>query len=173
MLANRLKYILPAIISPTQSAFVPGRLITNNILVAYETLYTMHVRKKGKKGLIALKLYISKVYDWVEWPFLQGMMQKMGFPDKWIGWVMGCVTTPSSFILINGKPYGNINPSSSIHQGDPLSPYLFLLCVVGLTSLLTKVEHDGRIHGVSVCRKAPKISYLMFANDFFLFCRAT
>ena len=147
MLANRLKYILPAIISPTQSAFVPGRLITNNILVAYETLYTMHVRKKGKKGLIALKLYISKVYDWVEWPFLQGMMQKMGFPDKWIGWVMGCVTTPFSFILINGKPYGNINPSSSIHQGDPLSPYLFLLCVEGLTSLLTKVEHDGRIHG--------------------------
>ena len=89
MLANRLKQVLPAIISPTQIAFVPSRLIIDNILVAYETLHTMHVRKKGKKGLIALKLDISKAYDHIEWPFLQGMMQMMGFPDRWIGWVMG------------------------------------------------------------------------------------
>ena len=55
--------------------------------------------------------------------------------------MMGCVTTPSFSILINGKPYGNINPSKGIRQGDPLSPYLFLLCAKELTSLLTKVEH--------------------------------
>ena len=73
VLANRLKQILLAIISPIQSAFVPGRLITYNILVAYETLHTMHSRKKGKKGLLALKLDISKVYDWVEWTLLRHM----------------------------------------------------------------------------------------------------
>ena len=73
VLANRLKHILPAIISPTQSAFVPGRLITDNILVAYETLHTMRSRKKGKKGLLALKLDISKTYDWVEWTLLGHM----------------------------------------------------------------------------------------------------
>ena len=111
--------------------------------MAYETSYTMLVRKKGKKGSIALKLDIGKAYDRVEWPFLQGMMQKMGFLDRWIGWVMGCVTTPSFSILISGKPNGNIIPSRGIHQGDPLSPYVFLLCAEGLTSLLTKVEHDG------------------------------
>ena len=115
VLANKLKQILPTIISPTQSAFVLGRLIIDNILVAYETLHSMHVRKKGKKGSIAMKLDISKAYDRVEWPFLQGMMQRMGFPNRWIGWVMGCVTTPSFSILINGKPYANINPSRGIH----------------------------------------------------------
>lgn len=84
MLANRLKQVLPQIISPTQSAFVPGRLITDNVLVANETLHTMHGRKKGKKGSLALKLDISKVYDRVEWNFLRGIMSKLGFPDIWI-----------------------------------------------------------------------------------------
>ena len=140
--------------------------------MAYETLHTLHVRKKGKKGSIALKLDINKGYDWVEWPFLQGMMQRMGFSNRWIGWAMGCVTTPSFSILINDKTYGNINPSRGICQGDPLSPYLFLLCVEGLTSLLSKVEHDGCIHGVFVCRRAPKITNLMFADNSLLLCRA-
>ena len=75
---NRLKLILPQLISPTQSAFVPRRLITDNVLVAYETLHAMHIRKKGA---LALKLDVSKAYDRVEWGFLQGMMLKLGFPE--------------------------------------------------------------------------------------------
>ena len=96
-------------------------------------------------------------------------MQKMGFSNRWIGWVMGCVTTSSFSTLINGKPYGNINPSRSIRQDDPLSLYLFLLCVEGLTSVLTKVEHERHINGVSVCRRVPKISNLIFADDSLIF----
>ena len=74
VLANRLKQVLPDIIPPTQSALVTGRLITDNILVAYETLHTMHSRKKGKTSFLALKLDVSKAYDQVEWLFLQGIM---------------------------------------------------------------------------------------------------
>ena len=66
-----------------------GRLITDNVLMAYEVLHSMHSRKKGKIGSLALKLDISKAYDRVEWNFLQGLMIKLGFPDKWIQWVMG------------------------------------------------------------------------------------
>ena len=82
VLANRLKQVLLDIISPTQSAFVPGRLITDNIIVAYEVLHSMYARKKGKTGALALKLDVSKAYDQVEWLFLQGIMQKLGFPEK-------------------------------------------------------------------------------------------
>ena len=146
------KQILPSIITPTQSAFVLRRLITNNVLVAYETLHTMHSREKGKKGSLALKLDISKVYDRVEWHFLQGIMAKLGFLVTWINWVMGCITTPSFSILINGKPYGNIRLSRGICQGDSLSLYLFLLCAEDFTSLLAKAEMDRRIKGVSICR---------------------
>ena len=150
VIANRLKTILPQLISPTQSAFVPGRLITDNVLLAYETLHAMHGRKKGKKGALTLKLDVSKAYDRVEWNFLRGMMVKLGFPEEWIDRVMSCVTTPSFSVRINGKAYGNIIPSRGLRQGDPLSPYLFLLCAEGFTSLLSKAEAEGRLHGVQI-----------------------
>ena len=130
----------------------------------------MHAGKKGKKGAVALKLDISKACDQVEWHFLQSIMEKMGFPAGWIERVMSCVTTPSFSILVNGKLYRMIQPSRGIRQGDSISPYLFLLCAEGLTALLNKVESEGRIKGVSICRGAPKITNLMFVDNSLLFC---
>ena len=134
-------------ISFSQSAFVPGRLITDNVLVAYETLHAMHCKKSGKKGSLALKLDVSKTYNRVEWSFLRGIMTKLGFPKTWVGRVMSCVTTSSFSIRINGQAYGNILPSRRLCQGDPLSPYLFLLYAEGFTSLLAKAEREGQLHG--------------------------
>ena len=172
VLANRLKLILPQIISTTQSAFVPGRLITDNVLVAYETLHAMHNRKKGKKGALALKLNVSKAYDRVEWGFLKGMMIKLGFLEVWVDRVMSCVSTPFFSIRINGKAYGNIVPTRGIRQGDPLSPYLFLLCAEGFMSLLAKAKSKGRLHGVAVRKRAPSVTNLLFDDDSLIFCQA-
>lgn len=74
-------------------------------------------------------------------------MSKLGFPEVWIARVMSCVTSSSFFVKINGKDYGNIIPSRGLRQGDPLSHYLFLLCVEDFTSLLTNAEEEGRLNG--------------------------
>ena len=129
----------------------------------------MHCKKNGKKGSLLLKLDVCKAYEHVEWSFLRGIMTKLGFPKKWIDRVMSCITTPSFSIRING----NILPSKGLHQGDPLSPYLFLLCAKSLTSLLDKAEREGQLHGVSICRRAPSISHFLFADNSLLFCQAT
>uniref|UniRef100_A0A2N9J7Z2 Reverse transcriptase domain-containing protein n=1 Tax=Fagus sylvatica TaxID=28930 RepID=A0A2N9J7Z2_FAGSY len=173
VLANRLKLILPQVISESQSAFVPGRLITDNVLVAFETLHHMHHNKMGREGAMALKLDMSKAYDRVEWKYLVEVMQKMGFHQKWIGLMFECISTVSYSILINGEPHGNILPSRGLRQGDPLSPYLFLLCAEGLHSLIKKAESSGDIQGVSLCRGGPKITHLFFADDSLLFTKAT
>ena len=104
--------------------------------------------------------------------FLRGIMEKLGFPETWVDRVMGCVTISYFSILINGTPYGNISPSRGLRQRDPLSPYLFLLCIEGFTSLLQKAKMEGQIKGVSVRRRAPRITNLLFVEDSLLFCQA-
>jgi hypothetical protein len=172
VLANRLKHILPSIISQQQSAFLPGRLITDNVLVAYEALHTMDTRLKGKKGFMAIKLDMSKAYDRVEWNFLEAIMRKMGFATQWIDLIMACVRSVSYSILVNGVPQERIFPSRGLRQGDPLSPYLFLLCAEGLSSLLSSAEQRGTITGLPVARGGTHLSHLFFADDSLLFCRA-
>ena len=101
----------------------------------------------------------------LEWGFLKGMMIKLGFPKVWVDRVMSNVSTPSFSVRINGKAHGNIVLTRGIRQGDPLSPYLFLICVECFTLLLAKAEFEGRLHGVAVCRSAPSVTNLLFADD--------
>ena len=136
VIANRLKRILPNLILESQSAFQSDKEISDNILVAFETLHHMKIQKAKSSEFMALKLDMSKVYDRVEWSFLKTIMEKMGFGASWVQLVMECISTVSYLILVNGEPKGEIKPSRGIRQGDPFSPYLFLLYFEGLNRLI-------------------------------------
>ena len=100
-------------------------------------------------------------------------MRLMGFNGRWIHLFMGCVKKILYSVLVNGKPCGMIQPTRGIRQGDPLSPFLFLLCTEGLNGLIKRAENNGDIHRFSLCRRRPKLTRLLFADDSLLFCRAT
>ena len=136
VLANHLKSVLDHVISGSQSAFVPGRLITDNFLVAFEALHYLKTKRQGQSTHMVVKLDMSKTYDRVEWIFLKSMMARMEFCARWVNLVMQCIQTVSYSVILNGPPVGYIRPSKGIRQGDPLSPYLFLICAEGFTALL-------------------------------------
>ena len=120
---------------------------------------------------MAVKLDISKAYDRVEWGFLRQIMLKLDFDPKWVQLAMETITTASYSVLINGEPYGFIKPIRGLKQGDPLSPYLFLLCAEGLSAMLRIAEHTLR--GLKASQHGVCISHLLFADDSLLFCQAT
>ena len=122
---------------------------------------------------MAVKLDISKAYDLVEWGFLRNIMLKLSLDHKWVDMTMETITTTSYSVLINGEPKGFISPTRGIKQGDLLSPYLYLLCVEGLSALLRKAEETRALKGVLSSQQGVCIRHLLFTNDSMLFCQAT
>ncbi|PNX80358.1 ribonuclease H, partial [Trifolium pratense] len=173
LLANRLKECLDRCVSEEQSAFVEGRSIVDNALIAIEVIHALKRRTRGRKGELALKIDISKAYDKVDWGFMRGMLERLGFANKWIHWMMLCVSSVNYSVLVNFEKVGPIFPGRGLRQGDPLSPYLFILVTEGLTTLIKNSVAKGDLHGIQICRGAPTVSHLLFADDCFLFCRAT
>jgi hypothetical protein len=115
---------------------------------------------------------MSKAYDRVEWSFLHAMMEKMGFCREWIQLIMNCVTSVSYRVKVNGNIGTSFIPERGLRQGDPLSPYIFLLCAEGFSALLNQAQNTSRIKGMCICQRAPSISHLLFADDSLLLVRA-
>ena len=171
--ANRLKTILLMIISDSQSAFIQGRLITDNIVVAFEIGHFLKRKRQGRTGMATLKIDMLKAYDRLEWKFLEHMMHALGFADSWVNLIILCVATVEYKIIQERHEIGPIIPERGLRQGNPLSPYIFIICAEGLSVLLQDYEARGRIHGYKMARTALSISHLFFADDSFLFFKAT
>lgn len=133
----------------------------------------MKKKNRGQDGEVALKLDISKAYDHMTWKYQENRMHTMGFSEKWIRCVMLCVKSVSYMVSFNGSYIGPIIPSWGLRQGDLISPYLFLLCVEGMSQSISQAALTREIKGYSIAQNAPKITHLLFADDSFLFFKAT
>lgn len=135
IIVARLRPLLGKLISPLQTAFVPGRKGVDNAIIAQEIIYTLG-RKKGRVGYMALKIDLEKAYDKFEWSFIREMLNRVNLPKDLIDIIMSCVSTMSTSILFNEEALESIFHSRGIRQGDPLSPYLFILCMDFLSQLI-------------------------------------
>uniref|UniRef100_A0A2N9F7G7 Reverse transcriptase domain-containing protein n=1 Tax=Fagus sylvatica TaxID=28930 RepID=A0A2N9F7G7_FAGSY len=171
LLVDKLRPFLQRLISHCQSAFIPSRWIAENEVIVQELLHSFKQRKV-KVGVIAVKLDLQKAYDRLNWPFLQVVLNKFGFDDRFIKWIMECVSSVSHTILVNGGKTDQIFPSRGVRQGDPLSPYLFIMCQDVLSRMLDREILAGRLSGVKASRTNPAITHIMYADDIVAFSKA-
>ena len=170
LLVQRLSVVLDKLINPSQAAFIPGRSIGDNILLAQE-LFTGYNQTRLPPRC-PLKVDIRKAYDTVEWDFLVATLQLFGFPPTFTRWIEECISTTSFSVGLNGNPHGFFDGTRGLRQGDPLSPFLFVLVMEVLhIGYLQLIEQDMQFTYHWKCELA-RVFQLGFADDLLLFCRA-
>ena len=168
----RLKTLMPKLIGPAQASFIPGRLSTDNIVVVQEAVHSMR-RKKGKKGWMLLKLDLEKAYDRIRWDFLEDTLNAAKLSHIWIKWIMECVMNPGMSLLWNGERTEAFTPQRGLRQGDPLSPYLFVLCMERLCHQIDFSVAKKEWKPIKLSRGGPALSHICFADDLILFAEAS
>lgn len=168
MLTNRLHSVMNYLVDPGQAAFVPGRMLIDNVLLSHEL-----VKVYGRKGIsprCMFKIDMQKAYDSLEWHFLEEVLAGMQVPQRFIEWIMSYVRTVSYSILINGCPSAPSKAKRGVRQGDPLSPYLFVLAMDYLTRLLKTFRRNPDFKYHPRCHRQ-HIIQLSFVDDLLLFSK--
>lgn len=164
LLVKRLKPTLKRLIMPNQTAFVAGRSLMENTLLASEVVNGYH--RKGGEKRITIKVDIAKAFDTVRWEFLFSCLRSYNVPELYIRWLEACVCTPSFSIAFNNSTYGYFKGKRGLRQGDPLSPYLFILVINCLSIALDKAAAEGKFHYHPRCGRS-KLTHL--ADDLLIF----
>jgi len=172
LLVAKLKPHLDKIISPAQSAFIPNRWIVENQVMVQEILHSFK-SSKTKPGLMAIKLDLQKAYDRVNWEFIHVVLLHLGFNEVFSNWILYCISSVNFEILVNGGQSESFKPSRDLRQGDPLSPYLFILGQEVLSRLLDQELRQKGINGIKTSRSGPTVTHVMYADDIILFLKAT
>jgi len=170
LIAKGLKPLLVRLISPDQTGFVEGRKILDGLVVTQEVIHS--VKMKKQKGMM-IKLDLSKAYDRLNWTYLKKVLESFGFNNRWIEWIFNLISTPNFSILINGTPSTTFNATRGIRQGDPLSPFLFIMAAEGLGRYFKKELQENKIKGLRLWGNNLPITHQQFVDDIMLFGEAT
>ncbi|GKV25367.1 hypothetical protein SLEP1_g34816 [Rubroshorea leprosula] len=170
VLADRLSRVLYTIIGENQSAFIEGRQLVDSVVVANEAIDEV---RKRKSQCFVFKIDFEKAYDKVSWSFLDYMMEKMGFDKVWREWIAECLRSNTMSVLVNGSATKEFSMSRGLRQGDPLSPFLFLMVAEALNGLTSAVVEKGYFCGVKIGDGELEISHLQFADDTIFMGEAT
>jgi hypothetical protein len=162
IIAGRLKTILPTIISPEQSGYVEGRQIMDSVILAHEVIHSL---QKTKTPGMLLKLDISKAFDKLNWDYMRAMLLAFGFDQRWVTWIMNLTSSAFFSILVNGIPSRTFSPTRGIRQGDPLSPFLFIIMAEGLGRSIQAAIAENRLKGLPLHGIHPPISHSQFVDD--------
>ncbi|KAL6125591.1 hypothetical protein ACLB2K_073647 [Fragaria x ananassa] len=172
IIVDRIRPMLKKWISPNQVSFVPGKQISDNIMIAQEILHKCK-NAKGTKGFMAWKVDLSKAYDRLNWNFIEQVLYEVKIPIQLVKLIMSCVSTASYQIVLNGELSESFTGSKGIRQGDPLSPYLFVLCMEKLSHTIQHAIEMNYWKPIQSSQSGPFISHLFFADDLILFSEAS
>ena len=168
IMALRLAPALLSIIDPAQAAFIQNRRMVDNIYLLQELL-RQYGRKRSSPRCI-LNIDIRKAFDTVDWDFIHDMLQALNFPPVFISWTMTCISSTSLSLAYNGSLHGFFKGKRGLRQGDPLSPYLFVLCLEYLSRNLGDLDNNADFNYHPRCGGL-KITHLAYADDLILFSR--
>ncbi|GJR87316.1 RNA-directed DNA polymerase, eukaryota [Tanacetum coccineum] len=161
ILANRIVGVLDDIVNEVQSAFIAERQILDGPFILNEV---MHWCKTKKKQALFFKVDFEKAYDTVRWDFLDDVLHKFGFGNKWRLWIQSCLRSSRGSIIVNGSPTEEFQFFKGLKQGDPLSPFLFILIMESLHLSFQRVVDAGMYTGIKLCSSL-NLSHLFYADD--------
>ncbi|CAN1773889.1 LINE-1 retrotransposable element ORF2 protein [Linum perenne] len=169
VMANRLSAVLPFLVSKNQTAFIKGRNIGDGVLLAHELLSTYKAKATPR---CAIQIDLQKSFDSVEWSFIIEVMKAMRIPDKFVKWIETCLNASRISVNINGSLSGYFPAKRGFRQGDPISPFLFVLSMEVLSCLFAQAVEQKKYAVHPQC-KSISLTHLCFADDLLVFAKAS